>query len=119
MSVNEESRGDGAAPLIVHLDRETMGGFDIPRPTAPHRWQVHDFTGSDQVIARLAGAQVAIINKVFTPSAQEVEKAREIVNAFAATPSSGVVGIGGVMYDRPHLRRAERLLARANPTSSS
>jgi len=64
-------------------------------------------------------AQVAIINKVFTPSAQEVEKAREIVNAFAATPSSGVVGIGGVMYDRPHLRRAERLLARANPTSSS
>ena len=64
-------------------------------------------------------AQVAIINEVFTPSAQDIEKAREIVNAFAATPSSGVVGIGGVMYDRPHLRRAERLLARANPTSSS
>jgi len=51
-------------PLIVHLDRETMGGFDIPRPVAPHRWQVHDFSFPDQVVERLAGAQVAIINKV-------------------------------------------------------
>jgi glycerate dehydrogenase len=51
-------------PLIVHLDRETMGGFDIPRPAAPHRWQSHDFTFPDEVVERLAGAQVAIINKV-------------------------------------------------------
>lgn len=52
------------APLIVHLDRETMGGFDIPRPAAPHRWQAHDFTYPADVIARLQGAEVAIINKV-------------------------------------------------------
>ena len=26
---------------------------------------------------------------------------------------AGVVGIGGVMYDRPHLARAQRLLAQA------
>ena len=35
--------------------------------------------------------------------------------AFAADPSAGVVGIGGVMYDRPHLTRAQRLLARVKP----
>ncbi|MBO9575945.1 MAG: glycerate dehydrogenase [Sphingobium sp.] len=52
------------APLIVHLDRETMGGFDIPRPDAPHRWQEYDFSQPDEVVARLQGAQVAIINKV-------------------------------------------------------
>ena len=52
------------APLIVHLDLETMGGFDIPRPQAPHRWQSHDFTYPSEVIERLAGAEVAIINKV-------------------------------------------------------
>ena len=51
-------------PLIVQLDRTSMGGFDIPRPVAPHRWQEHDFTDPADVIARLAGAQVAIINKV-------------------------------------------------------
>ena len=52
------------APLIVHLDRETMGGFDIPRPAAPHRWQAHDFTYPADVVERLQGAEVAIINKV-------------------------------------------------------
>jgi len=52
------------APLIVHLDRETMGGFDIPRPAAPHRWQTHDFTYPADVVERLQGAEVAIINKV-------------------------------------------------------
>jgi len=58
-------------------------------------------------------AQVPIINEVFTPSAKAVEHARAVVEAFAAKPGAGVVGIGGLMYDRPHLARAEQLLARA------
>lgn len=58
-------------------------------------------------------AQVATINAVFTPNAAAVAKAKAIVAAFAATPGAGVVGIEGVMYDRPHLLRAQRLLARA------
>jgi citrate lyase subunit beta/citryl-CoA lyase len=58
-------------------------------------------------------AQVAIINEVFTPAPDEIAKAQAVVAAFAANPSAGVVAIGGVMYDRPHLTRAERLLARA------
>ena len=57
-------------------------------------------------------AQVAVINDVFTPSAEEIAKARAVIDAFAADPAAGVVAIDGVMYDRPHLRRAERLLAR-------
>jgi citrate lyase subunit beta/citryl-CoA lyase len=36
-----------------------------------------------------------------------------VVAAFAAEPGAGVVGIDGVMYDRPHLARAKQLLARA------
>ena len=58
-------------------------------------------------------AQVAIINDVFTPSPEQIARAQAIVDAFAAAPGAGVVGIGGVMYDRPHLQRAEKLLARA------
>jgi citrate lyase subunit beta/citryl-CoA lyase len=57
-------------------------------------------------------AQVAIINEVFTPAPDEIAKAKVVVAAFAANPSAGVVAIDGVMYDRPHLIRAERLLAR-------
>jgi citrate lyase subunit beta/citryl-CoA lyase len=60
-------------------------------------------------------AQVPIINAVFTPDAEEIAKAQAIVQAFADNPAAGVVGIGGVMYDRPHLTRAQRLLARVKP----
>jgi citrate lyase subunit beta / citryl-CoA lyase len=59
-------------------------------------------------------SQVPIINEVFTPSAKAIEHARAIIAAFAAQPGAGVVGIGGLMYDRPHLARAEQLLARAS-----
>ena len=58
-------------------------------------------------------AQVPIINEVFTPSAEALKHAQAVVDAFAAAPGAGVVGIGGLMYDRPHLARAEQLLARA------
>jgi len=60
--------------------------------------------------------QVPIINEVFTPSAAALAQARAIVAAFAASPGVGVVGIEGVMYDRPHLVRAQRLIARAKGT---
>ena len=58
-------------------------------------------------------AQVATINDVFTPKPEAIAKAKAIVAAFEADPGAGVVGIGGVMYDRPHLTKALRLLARA------
>ena len=56
-------------------------------------------------------AQVAVINEVFTPTAKAVAEADAIVAAFAAAPGVGVVGINGVMYDMPHLKRAQRVLA--------
>ena len=58
-------------------------------------------------------AQVPVINEAFTPSPAAVARSQAIVRAFADAGNPGVVGIDGQMYDRPHLRRAERLLARA------
>jgi citrate lyase subunit beta/citryl-CoA lyase len=58
-------------------------------------------------------AQVATINDVFTPAAAAIARAQAVVAAFAASPGAGVVSIDGVMYDRPHLTKAERLLDRA------
>ncbi|AZO12561.1 MULTISPECIES: CoA ester lyase [unclassified Mesorhizobium] len=64
-------------------------------------------------------AQVPVINAVFTPSAEAIERSRAIVDAFAAAGNPGVIGIDGKMYDRPHLRLAERLLARARAAGMS
>jgi citrate lyase subunit beta/citryl-CoA lyase len=66
----------------------------------------------DGFVGKLAihPAQVPIINEVFTPSPEARAHAQAIVDTFAASDGAGVVGIGGVMYDRPHLVRAKRLL---------
>lgn len=57
-------------------------------------------------------AQVPVINEVFTPTAEQIEKAKAIIAAFAANPGAGAIGIDGKMFDRPHLIRAQALLAR-------
>ncbi|MGE0499718.1 MAG: CoA ester lyase [Rhizobiaceae bacterium] len=58
-------------------------------------------------------AQVPVINAAFTPSTEAVEQSRAVIEAFEMAGNPGVLAIGGKMYDRPHLRLAERLLARA------
>ena len=57
-------------------------------------------------------AQVPVINEVFTPTSAQVENAKAVVAAFAAQPGAGTIGIGGKMYDQPHLKKAQALLAR-------
>jgi citrate lyase subunit beta/citryl-CoA lyase len=57
--------------------------------------------------------QVDVINQAFTPSADEVRHAAEIVAAFEAHPDAGVLSVGGKMVDRPHLVQARRILERA------
>lgn len=56
--------------------------------------------------------QVAVINRAFTPSADEVERARRVVNAFESRPGAGTVSLDGSMLDLPHLRQAHRVLER-------
>ena len=54
--------------------------------------------------------QVEVINAAFTPNAEEVKAAQEIVDLFAANPGVGTIGHKGAMLDRPHLARAQALL---------
>jgi citrate lyase subunit beta/citryl-CoA lyase len=54
--------------------------------------------------------QVEPINASFTASAQERAFAQRVIDAFAAEPGAGVVGLDGKMLDVPHLRAARRTL---------
>jgi citrate lyase subunit beta/citryl-CoA lyase len=58
-------------------------------------------------------AQVEGINASFMPSAEEIAHARRVLDAFAATPGAGTVGLDGKMIDIPHRKQAERVLAQA------
>jgi citrate lyase subunit beta/citryl-CoA lyase len=66
-------------------------------------------------------SQVAACNAVFTPQADEISEAREIVAAFAQPENhaAGVLRLGGRMVERLHLAQAQRLLARAGQPETS
>lgn len=63
-------------------------------------------------------AQVAAINESFMLSDAEVAHARRVIDAFAANPGAGTVGLDGKMIDLPHKKAAERVLADYAPTSN-
>jgi citrate lyase subunit beta/citryl-CoA lyase len=57
--------------------------------------------------------QVAIINEAYSPTPQETEHARRVVEAFTQNPGVGTLSLDGVMYDMPHLKQARRTLGLA------
>ena len=56
-------------------------------------------------------AQIPVIHEVFTPSPEEVEQARRILEADRAA-DGGAVSLDGRMVDRPVVEAARRVLAR-------
>jgi len=57
--------------------------------------------------------QVGPINETFTPSQAEIAHAHAVVRTFAVAPGAGVASLDGQMLDRPHLKLAQTVLARA------
>jgi citrate lyase subunit beta/citryl-CoA lyase len=98
-----------AAIETLHADfRDTAGLVASSRAA-----QAEGFSG------RLAihPDQVGPINEAFTPSADEVAFARQVVALFAANPQAGALSLEGKMLDRPHLVQAQRVLARHDAAS--
>jgi citrate lyase subunit beta/citryl-CoA lyase len=62
--------------------------------------------------------QLAVINEIFTPSATEIEHAHIVIRAFADNPGAGVASLNGKMLDQPHLKLAQKVLARAKVTGA-
>lgn len=56
-------------------------------------------------------AQVPVINECFTPTDEQIEEARAIVQVFADNPGVGALQLEGRMIDQPHLVQAQKLLA--------
>jgi citrate lyase beta subunit len=67
------------------------------------------FTGK----AAIHPKQIPIINEVFSPSAEEVERARRIVEEFAKN-TTGLLVVDGELIERPVLRTMHRTLAVAD-----
>jgi citrate lyase subunit beta/citryl-CoA lyase len=65
-------------------------------------------------------AQVAAVNAAFTPSPDELDRARALVDTYerAAAGGSGAVALDGEMIDLPVVERARQLLTDAERGAS-
>ena len=57
--------------------------------------------------------QVDIINEEFSISDEQLVWSQRVVEAFEASPDVGVVGLDGIMLDKPHYTQAKRMIERA------
>ena len=130
---------DSAAALGASDNRDEAGEYEFPyqlfrslclagaaaaRVTAIEtiHGDFRDLDGLEKVATRARRAgfkgmmaihpdQVPVINRAFSPSAEEIAQAERIVAAFAAKPGAGTIGLDGAMLDTPHLKRAQAVLA--------
>ena len=56
--------------------------------------------------------QIEIVNESFTPSAEEVNEAQELLELFAEKEAEGLMAFSfkGQMVDVPHLTRAKKIV---------
>lgn len=74
---------------IVFLDRDTLRA-EIRPPAFAHEWREYGATRADEVVGRLAGASIAIINKVEITDAQLAELPALRLIAVAATGTDNI-----------------------------
>lgn len=100
------ARAAGVEPVeTLYVDYRDPDGLE----TSCRAARAEGFTGRIAIHIN----QVDIINAAFTPSPHEIAEAEAVVAAFAASPGSGTIGLGGRMLDLPHLSRARRTLETA------
>jgi citrate lyase beta subunit len=105
--VDSAAAGIRAPFDLVHLDTRDDEGLEAECRLA----RSLGFRGK----ACIHPGQVAIVNGVFTPDEQRLERARRIVEAYehGLAEGRGAVALDGGMIDLPVVERARRLLARA------
>lgn len=107
--------GSYAAPPIPRLCGMLWGGEDLAADIGAtrNRHPEGQYAFPYQ-LAAIHPDQIDPINRAFSPTTEEVAWARQVVAAFARAPDAGTTSIGGKMLDGPHLRNAQRVLARVD-----
>lgn len=90
---------------VPHIHLEDMDGL---RSAAAHAAEL-GFTGK----ACIHPTQIPVVHEYFTPSDEEMARAERAVAAFAASGSSGLAMLDGLMLQKPVLRSSQRILALA------
>jgi citrate lyase subunit beta/citryl-CoA lyase len=106
-------RAEGRVVLDgVYNDVQDLDGFAAETLQARHL----GFDGKTLIHPR----QIEPCNRIFTPAAEDVDRARRILEAFdqATSQGRGVVTVDGRMIENLHVEEARRLLALADAVTS-
>ena len=97
---------------VVHLDVRDAGGLEEQARLA----RSLGFRGK----ACIHPAQVAIVNRVFAPSAEDVEWARRVIDAYeeGVREGRGAVALDGELVDLPVAARARNILRYAERSTA-
>jgi citrate lyase subunit beta/citryl-CoA lyase len=57
--------------------------------------------------------QVGTINDVFSVTDEQLTWSERVIDAFDSNPDLGVIGLDGIMLDKPHYTQAQRMIERA------
>ena len=90
---------------VPYLDLNDMDGMKKEAELAKNL----GFSGKGSIHPK----QISVLNEVFTPSKQEIEYARKVINQFNES-DSGLVVIDGKLIEKPVLREMQRKLAIAD-----
>jgi citrate lyase beta subunit len=103
--VDSAAAGIGSPFDLVHLDIRDDEGLEAEARLA----RSLGFRGK----ACIHPAQIEIVNRVFSPTEEEQERARRVIEAYehALADGRGVVALDGEMIDLPVVERARRVLA--------
>ena len=112
-----------ARSRVVHAARRAgVDVFDVPSLS----FRDADIVRAESVIAKSLGftgkgvlhpANVAVVNEVFAPTADEIAAAERIVAAYRASPT-GLAVVDGKLVERPVVRAMERILALRDPSQN-
>jgi len=90
---------------VPYLDLEDLEGMKIQAQQARDL----GFSGKGAIHPK----QIADLNEVFTPSAEEIARARKVVTAFEEA-NTGLVVVDGKLIEKPVVREMQRILSVAD-----
>ncbi|MCZ2722648.1 CoA ester lyase [Marinomonas sp. 15G1-11] len=106
-NVIQAARAAGVSPLVVPASMANFSDFEALERAAEYGKSLGSVGGY-----AVHPGQVVVLNKVFTPTEQEISQAKRILEAAeqAAIEGKGVFKVDGCMIDLPLIKRAEALL---------
>ena len=115
LSVAQAARSSGKLPLVVPESLANLRDLNAFEAAA-QRGRAMGSVGGFAVHPN----QVAVLNRVFQPTAEEIDWAEKVVAASedAQVKGLGAVSLDGRMIDLPIVLRAQRLLERAKAYQS-